>query len=158
MRRTRGRGGNGQGSQGNYNGGGGGGNYSGGGSRRPSGGAPSRHQVYDSNGPEVRIRGNAMQVYEKYLNLARDAQASGDRVKAESLLQHSEHYYRIVLSIQEATGEIYQQRSAQEGEQAEIQQDGTMMEDPSQMPQPSTQATTTTVDMTQQPQPEAAVA
>lgn len=151
MRRTRGRGGNGQGSQGNYNGGG---NYSGG-SRRSGGGngAPNRHQVYDSNGPDVRIRGNAMQVYDKYLTLARDAQASGDRVKAESLLQHAEHYYRIVLAIQEATGEIYQQRSAQDGEG---QADGAVVEDPAQMPQPNVDSNT--VDMTQQPQPESAVA
>lgn len=150
MRRTRGRGGNGQG---NYNNGGGQSNYNSG-SRRPSGGAPNRHQVYDSNGPEVRIRGNAMQVYDKYLALARDAQASGDRVKAESLLQHAEHYYRIVLAIQEATGEIYQQRSAQDGE---AQTEGNGSEDPAQMPQPAL-AEATTVDMTQQPRPEAAVA
>lgn len=141
MRRTRGRGGNGHSSQGNY---------SGGGSRRPSGSSvPSRHQVFDSNGPDVRIRGNAWQVYDKYLTLARDAQASGDRVKAESLLQHAEHYYRIMLAIQEATGETYQPRMPQDGE---MQGEGAMVEDPAQMPQPSTDSG---ADMNQ---PEAAVA
>lgn len=56
---------------------------------------PSR-QNFDSNGPGVRIRGNATQVYEKYIQLARDAQGSGDRVMAENMLQHAEHYYRIL--------------------------------------------------------------
>ncbi len=152
MRRTRGRGGNGHSNQGNYSNGGG--NYSGGG-RRPSGaGAPNRHQVYDSNGPEVRIRGNAMQVYDKYLTLARDAQASGDRVKAESLLQHAEHYYRIVLAIQEATGEVYQQRAPQDGEMMQAEGGAAVMEDPAQMPQPSVD---NVVEMSEA-QPEAAVA
>ncbi|MAX63224.1 MAG: hypothetical protein CMM40_12435 [Rhodospirillaceae bacterium] len=56
---------------------------------------PSR-QNFDSNGPGVRIRGNATQVYEKYIQLARDSQGSGDRVLAETMLQHAEHYYRIL--------------------------------------------------------------
>lgn len=56
---------------------------------------PSR-QNFDSNGPGIRIRGNATQVYEKYIQLARDAQGSGDRVMAENMLQHAEHYYRIL--------------------------------------------------------------
>lgn len=57
---------------------------------------PTRHQTFDSNGPSVRIRGNAYQVYEKYLALARDATASGDRITAENFLQHAEHYFRII--------------------------------------------------------------
>jgi hypothetical protein len=109
MRRSRGRGGNG-GMNGGSNNGGGHSSHSShsghsGGGRRQGGGAPNRHQSYDSNGPEVRIRGTAWQVYEKYQALARDAQAAGDRVKAENLLQHAEHYYRIILEVQEATGE-----------------------------------------------------
>ncbi|MBM3571018.1 MAG: DUF4167 domain-containing protein, partial [Alphaproteobacteria bacterium] len=55
-----------------------------------------RLQTFDSNGPEVRIRGNAYQVYEKYLQLARDAAAAGDRIAAENYLQHAEHYFRII--------------------------------------------------------------
>lgn len=58
------------------------------------------NRSYDSNGPDVRVRGTANQVYEKYQALARDAQASGDRVAAENLMQHAEHYYRILLTIQ----------------------------------------------------------
>jgi hypothetical protein len=62
-----------------------------------------RNQSFDSNGPDVRVRGNAWQVHEKYQSLARDAQMSGDRVAAENLLQHAEHYYRIIEAINEAT-------------------------------------------------------
>ncbi len=57
---------------------------------------PTRHQTFDSNGPSVRIRGSAFQVHEKYLALARDAAASGDRIMAENYLQHAEHYFRII--------------------------------------------------------------
>ena len=63
---------------------------------------PNRNQTFDSNGPEVRIRGNAYQVHEKYLTLARDASASGDRVMSENYLQHAEHYYRIINAMNEA--------------------------------------------------------
>jgi hypothetical protein len=57
---------------------------------------PLKNQNFDSNGPDVRVRGNATQVYEKYLALARDATSAGDRVIAESYFQHAEHYYRII--------------------------------------------------------------
>ena len=64
--------------------------------KQHGGGGPSRPNNYDSNGPDGRVRGNARQVYEKYLTLARDAQSSGDRVAAEAYFQHAEHYYRIL--------------------------------------------------------------
>ncbi len=71
--------------------------------RRPRGrpnrkqqGGPSRPNNFDSSGPEGRIRGNAHQVYEKYVGLARDAISAGDRVAAETYYQHAEHYFRIV--------------------------------------------------------------
>ncbi|PWL19700.1 DUF4167 domain-containing protein [Falsochrobactrum shanghaiense] len=53
---------------------------------------------YESNGPDVKIRGNAQHIAEKYTTLARDAQASGDRVMAENYLQHAEHYNRIIMA------------------------------------------------------------
>lgn len=56
---------------------------------------------YESNGPDVKVRGTAQHVAEKYLQLARDAQSSGDTVSAESYFQHAEHYYRILLAAQE---------------------------------------------------------
>jgi hypothetical protein len=64
-----------------------------GGNRGPT---HNRNQIFDSNGPEVRIRGTAHQVCEKYLALAKDAASSGDLVLAESYLQHAEHYQRII--------------------------------------------------------------
>ena len=53
---------------------------------------------YESNGPDVKIRGSAQQIAEKYATLARDAQSSGDRVMAENYLQHAEHYNRIIAA------------------------------------------------------------
>lgn len=55
---------------------------------------------YESNGPDVKIRGNAQHIADKYTTLARDAQAAGDRVMAENYLQHAEHYNRIILAAQ----------------------------------------------------------
>lgn len=55
---------------------------------------------YESNGPDVKIRGNAAHIAEKYVQLARDAQASGDSVTAENYFQHAEHYFRIVSASQ----------------------------------------------------------
>ncbi|GLR81103.1 DUF4167 domain-containing protein [Azospirillum oryzae] len=103
-RRSRGRGNSGGGGSG---GGGGGG---GGAGRRQN--VPLRHQTFDSNGPDVRIRGNAWQVQEKYQALARDAMSSGDRVQAENYLQHAEHYLRIINQIQESEN---RQRGGQPG-------------------------------------------
>lgn len=57
-------------------------------------------RTYESNGPDVKIRGTAMHVAEKYQQLARDAQASGDRVMSENYNQHAEHYLRIVAAAQ----------------------------------------------------------
>ncbi|WP_455478015.1 DUF4167 domain-containing protein [Bartonella sp. B10] len=53
---------------------------------------------YESNGPDVKIRGNAQQIADKYISLARDAQGAGDRVMSENYLQHAEHYLRIILA------------------------------------------------------------
>ncbi|MCB1423047.1 MAG: DUF4167 domain-containing protein [Nitratireductor sp.] len=60
----------------------------------------SLNRNYESNGPDVKIRGNAAHIAEKYSTLARDAQSSGDSVIAENYLQHAEHYNRIVLAAQ----------------------------------------------------------
>jgi len=84
-------------------GGGGGMNPQHGGPNRPRG--PHRQQNYDSNGPGVKIRGNAYQVFERYIALAREAASSGDRITAENLYQHAEHYFRIM----NANGEQYPQ-------------------------------------------------
>ena len=57
--------------------------------------APQRNQTLDSNGPNIKIRGSAHQIFERYLALAREATASGDRIAAENLYQHAEHYFRV---------------------------------------------------------------
>ena len=61
-------------------------------------GGQQRGNNFESNGPEVKVRGTAQQVLDKYLQLARDAQSSGDRINAEGYLQYAEHYYRIINS------------------------------------------------------------
>jgi hypothetical protein len=94
-----------------YSGGGGGSSNNGGGGFNPN-------RTYDSSGPEVKIRGSASHVYEKYLQLARDANSSGDRVTAENYLQHAEHYYRIVA----ATAAQQAQHQAQQAQNRAPQQ------------------------------------
>ena len=76
--------------------------------RRGGGGNQQRMQVFDSNGPDVRIRGTAHQVTEKYVALAKDAASGGDRILAESYLQYAEHYQRIINSWED--GNVQQNR------------------------------------------------
>ncbi len=64
----------------------------------------NRNHVFDSNGPEQRVRGTAQQLYDKYQQMARDASSSGDRVLAESYYQYAEHYFRITLAMNQAQG------------------------------------------------------
>jgi hypothetical protein len=64
----------------------------------------NRNHVFDSSGPDLRIRGTAQQLFEKYLQLGRDATGAGDRVMAESYFQHAEHYFRILNAINQAQG------------------------------------------------------
>src|SRR6266513_77007 len=82
----------------NGGGGGGGPHYN-----RPR--LPQRVQTFDSNGPSVKIRGNAYQVVERYVALAREAQASGDRVAAENLYQRAAHYFRVMNAMGEGPGQ-----------------------------------------------------
>jgi hypothetical protein len=82
-------------------------------SNRPRSAASLRHQTFDSHCLDIRVRGNAWQVYEKYQAIARDAQSAGDRVSAENYLQHAEHYYRIIEAINEATAIEQRQRPGQ---------------------------------------------
>ena len=111
--------------RGHRNGGGGGG---GGGPRHHGGGGIplNRNHVFDSNGPDLRIRGTAQQLFEKYLQLGRDATSGGDRVMAESYFQHAEHYFRILNAMNQAAQQNqqaqpngqYQQRRPYNGEDA----------------------------------------
>jgi hypothetical protein len=58
-------------------------------------------RVYESNGPDVKIRGTPSHIAEKYVQLARDAQSSGDPISAENYYQHAEHYFRLIAAAQE---------------------------------------------------------
>ena len=76
------------------------------------------NRVFDSSGPEGKVRGTPQQIIEKYQTLARDAQLSNDRVAAENFLQHAEHYTRMLA---EAQRELAQE---QEARQQQYQQNG----------------------------------
>jgi hypothetical protein len=95
----------------------------GGGGPRP----PHRSQNFDSNGPNVKIRGNAYQVFERYLALAREAQTSGDRIAAENFYQHAEHYFRVM----NANGEALQRQQQQQ----QMQPDGEPMDGEGEQPE-----------------------
>src|SRR5271163_3091807 len=74
--------------------------------RNRKGGHHHHHQnplsrLYESNGQDVKIRGTASHIAEKYLQLARDAQSSGDTIAAEHYYQHAEHYFRLIAAAQE---------------------------------------------------------
>jgi Domain of unknown function (DUF4167) len=58
-------------------------------------------RVFESNGPDIKIRGTASHVAEKYVQLARDARSSGDPIAAENYYQHAEHYFRLIAAAQE---------------------------------------------------------
>jgi Domain of unknown function (DUF4167) len=108
MKRMRGRG---------HRQGGGGGGGSGGSVRHHAGGGIplNRNHVFDSNGPDIRIRGTSQQLFEKYLQLGRDATSGGDRVTAEAYFQHAEHYFRILNAMNQA---------AQQSGQGQVQGQG----------------------------------
>src|SRR3984885_7131221 len=75
----------------------------GGGGGGEGGGKPQHNanRAFDSNGPDnVKVRGAAQHIYEKYQQLARDAGSAGDRVLAENYLQHAEHYFRVLRAMQ----------------------------------------------------------
>jgi len=81
------------------------------GGRKPNGNNINR--VYESAGPEGKVRGTPQQIIDKYLGLARDAQTSGDRVISENFLQHAEHYQRILI---ESMGARQDRREGQPGD------------------------------------------
>jgi hypothetical protein len=91
---------------------GGGGNSGGGGNNNNNNNRKGPNPLtrsYESNGPDVKVRGTAQHVAEKYMTLARDAQSSGDRVMAENYLQHAEHYNRIIAAAYAANPPQLQQ-------------------------------------------------
>jgi len=89
-----------------------GGSGGGGGNNGGGGGGFNPNRTYDSSGPEIKIRGSASHVYEKYLQLARDANSGGDRIMAENYLQHAEHYYRIMAAAAAQQAQYQAQQAA----------------------------------------------
>ncbi len=80
---------------------------------------------FESNGPDVKIRGTAQHIADKYAQLARDAQASSDPVSAENYLQHAEHYYRMIAAAQEQFKQQYGGlRSDEEGDDGDEDMQG----------------------------------
>jgi hypothetical protein len=93
------------------------------GNRRPNGNIVNR--VFESAGPEGKVRGTPQQIIDKYQALARDAQTSGDRVMAENFLQHAEHYQRILLEAQGAREERREPRMHdQDGRDEDMREEG----------------------------------
>jgi len=74
---------------------------------------------YESNGPDVKVRGNPATIAEKYVQLARDAQASGDSVMAENYFQHAEHYFRIISAAQAQSQARQEERERAQAERQE---------------------------------------
>jgi Domain of unknown function (DUF4167) len=83
------------------------------------GGGNIVNRVYDSAGPEGKVRGTPQQIIDKYLSLARDAQTSGDRVMSENFLQHAEHYQRMLIQAA-----AMQEQSRRDGTDAATDFDG----------------------------------
>jgi hypothetical protein len=81
------------------------------------------NRVFESAGPDGKVRGTPQQVIEKYQGLARDAQVSGDRVAAENYLQHAEHYARLLGEAQRQTHEARQERDDRDGQRDEDQRE-----------------------------------
>ncbi len=87
---------------------------------------PSRPNNFDSSGPEGRVRGNAHQVYERYLAMARDAVSASDRVAAETYYQYAEHYFRVLNSSTDPqqNGQARQDRGSEDNRRDDNRRDG----------------------------------
>ena len=82
------------------------------------------NRVFDSAGPEGKVRGTPQQIIEKYQSLTRDASVSGDRVAAENFQQHAEHYARMLSEAQREQADRQAQDNRRQGGQGEGAQDG----------------------------------
>ena len=80
-----------------------------GGRRSNNVGQINRNTVLDSNGPDIRLRGNAQQLHEKYTSLGNEAAAAGERIAAEAYFQYADHYFRVHSTIMAALNEKRQQ-------------------------------------------------
>ncbi|GBQ86842.1 hypothetical protein AA0535_1126 [Asaia krungthepensis NRIC 0535] len=83
----------------------------------------NRNHVFDSNGPDMRVRGTAQQLFEKYLQLGRDATGTGDRILAEAYFQHAEHYFRILNAMTQAAQQSQMERQERHQQRARAHND-----------------------------------
>jgi Domain of unknown function (DUF4167) len=118
--------------RGRNSGGGGGNNNNNNNNRR---GPNPLTRSYESNGPDVKVRGTAQHVAEKYLQLARDAHSSGDRVMAENYLQHAEHYNRIIATAMAQQQAQREQRDVEDDEDLTDNSDNRFADNPITMRQ-----------------------
>lgn len=114
--------------------------------RKPGGGGGGGNNNHnhgnrslESNGPEVKIRGTAAQIYEKYSQYARDAQSGGDRVKYENFLQHAEHYYRVMAATMPRDRLLAQQNGEGGMQQSQQPNDGNVQTSEGGIPSGDTQ-------------------
>ena len=98
---------------------------------------PNRNTSYESNGPDVKLRGNAQQLNEEYLARAHDAAAAGERITAEAYTQFADHYFRLHQAAIDAAEERRAQHAAQA---AERQPRAESQPQPENAPQPETPA------------------
>ena len=115
--------------RGRNNSGGGGGNNNNNNNNNRRGPNPLTRS-YESNGPDVKVRGTAQHIAEKYLQLARDAHSSGDRVMAENYLQHAEHYNRLIAAAMAQQQAQREQRDVEEDEDLTDNSDNRFADNP----------------------------
>ncbi len=108
-------------------------------------------RVFESNGPDVKIRGNPSHIAEKYVQLARDAQTSGDPISAENYYQHAEHYYRVIAAAQEQFRQNNPHFPRPENEAAGAREDG--FDDGEDDGQPAMSGSSESPYGTREPQP-----
>ncbi|OAP43525.1 hypothetical protein AU381_09045 [Sinorhizobium glycinis] len=108
-------------------------------------------RTYDSSGPDVKIRGTAQHIAEKYAALARDAQSSGDRVMAENYLQHAEHYNRIIAAAQAQMQDRFQREERQDYQDRDLDRDQDDLDQVYSEPAPA--VTTAAAPTVSEPQP-----
>ncbi|MCF6271664.1 MAG: DUF4167 domain-containing protein [Rhodobacteraceae bacterium] len=109
------------------------------------------NRVFDSAGPDSKVRGTPQQIVEKYSQLARDAQLSGDRVAAESFMQHAEHYSRMLAVAQREQADRQAEHAARQIEQAEQQR---QRNEQRTQPQEQTREAPAEADLADAPQPD----
>ncbi|MCP1241236.1 DUF4167 domain-containing protein [Acetobacter lambici] len=124
-------------------------------SRQLNGQIPmNRNHVFDSHGPDVRVRGTAQQLFEKYLQLGRDATGSGDRVAAEAYFQHAEHYFRILNAMAQAAQQSQQERAERQAARQPRAQSNSSEDEEDDQTEMDNEGTSESKDLSAAPQPE----